>query len=149
MPCKKQVIGEVIGHLLFQHVWAHIGFPTSIVSDWDFIFLGKFWSYLWELVDTKIQKSTNFHPWIDWQIEVVNMIVIHLLQGYCNKHPNIWDEQLYYVQHAYNWAMHSYTQSSPFETCFCYLPKSPLDFIFGKYLVAYGCKYVAKYKRFI
>jgi hypothetical protein len=38
------------------------------------------------------------------------------------------------VQHAYNRALHSSTQSSPFETCFGYLPKTPLDLTFGKYV---------------
>lgn len=37
-----------------------------------------------------------------------------------------------YVQHAYNQALHSSTQRSPFEFSFGYLPKSPLDFVFGK-----------------
>jgi len=44
----------------------------------------------------------------------------------------MWDEHFQYIQHAYNWAKHSSTQISPFEACMGYLPKSPLDFIFGK-----------------
>ena len=63
---------------------------------------------------------------------MVNRTIIHLLCGYCNKHPKLWDEHLHYIQHAYNCAKHSSTQTSPFEACFGYLPKSPLDFIFGK-----------------
>jgi hypothetical protein len=58
--------------------------------------------------------------------------MVHLLRGYCNKHPKLWDEHLHYIQHAYNRSKHSSTQTSPFEACFGYLPKSPLDFIFGK-----------------
>jgi hypothetical protein len=36
------------------------------------------------------------------QTEVVNRIMVHLLRGYCNKHPKLWDEHLHYIQHAYN-----------------------------------------------
>jgi hypothetical protein len=132
MPCKKQITAEMTVHLFFQNVWVHFGLPTSIISDQDSRFLGKFWSSLWELMDTKMKKSTAFHPQTNDQTEVVNKTVVHLLQGYCAKHPKLWDEQLHYVQHAYNRAIHSSTQKSPFETCFGYLPKSPLDFIFGK-----------------
>ena len=55
-----------------------------------------------------------------------------MLKGYCNKHPKLWDEHLCYVQHAYNRPKHSSRQRSPFETCFGFTPRSPLDFVFGK-----------------
>jgi hypothetical protein len=83
-------------------------------------------------MDTKLKKSTSFHPQTDGQREVVNRTVVHLLRGYCSKHPKLWDEHLHYIQHAYNRAKHFSTQTSPFEACFGYFPKSPLDFIFGK-----------------
>ena len=117
MPCKKQVTAERATSLFFQHVWVHFGLPTSIISNRDSLFLGEFWTKLWCMMDTKLKRSTDFHPQTDGQIEVFNMTVVHLLRGYCNKHPKLWDEQIQYVQHAYNRAMHSYTQSSPFETC--------------------------------
>ena len=78
-PCKKQVTTKVTAHLFFQHVWVHFGFPTFIVSFLDSCFLGKFWSSLWELMDTKLKKITTFHPQTDGQTEVVNRTVIHLL----------------------------------------------------------------------
>ena len=83
-------------------------------------------------MDIKLKKSTAFYSQTDGQTEVVNKTIVHLLRGYFSKHPKLWDEQLYYIQHAYNRAKHSSTQKSPFEVCFGYLPKSPLDFIFEK-----------------
>jgi hypothetical protein len=79
-----------------------------------------------------LKKSTTFHPQTDGQTEVVNTLVVHSIRGYCNKQPKLWDEHLHYIHHAYNRAKHSSTQTSPFEACFGYLLKSPLDFIFGK-----------------
>jgi hypothetical protein len=132
MPCKKQVTAEQMTQMFFQNVWVHFGLPKYIISDRDSRFIGSFWSSLWALMDTKLKKSTTFQPKIDGQTEVVNRIVVHLLRGYCSKHPKLWDEHLHYIQHAYNRAKHSSTQMSPFEACFGYFPKSPLDFIFGK-----------------
>jgi hypothetical protein len=83
--------------MFFANVWVPFGFPTSIISYRDSHFLGKFWSHLWDLMGTKINKSTNFHPQIDGQIKVVNIKMVHLLQGYCTKCPKLWDEKLPYV----------------------------------------------------
>jgi hypothetical protein len=56
--------------------------------------------------------------------------MVLFLRGYYGKHPKVWDEQIPYVHHAYNLALYSSTQCYPFETCFGYLPKVPLDFMY-------------------
>lgn len=128
VPCKNQVTAKHIAHMFFSNVWVHFGLPTSIILDWDFNFMGGFWSTLWGLMDAKMKKSKTFHPQTNAQIEVVNRTMVHLLKGYCNKHPKLWDESLHYVQHAYNQALHSFTSKSPFQTCFGHLPKSPIAY---------------------
>jgi hypothetical protein len=65
------------------------------------------------------------------------------------KHPKFWDEHLHYFQHAYNRDKRSLTQTPPFEVCFGYFPKSPLDFIFGKDVAIDGHSDVDKAKKFI
>ena len=60
-PCKKKIIVEQIAHLFFQNIWVHFGLPTSIVSYRDSRFFGNFWSNLWDMMDTKLKKSTTFH----------------------------------------------------------------------------------------
>ena len=100
-------------------------------------------------MDTNLKKTTPFHLQIDGQTEVVNRTVIHLLRGYCRKHPKLWDEQLHYIQHAYNRAKHSSTNTSPFEVCFCYLPRSPLEFFFEKDVSIDGHSDIDKSRKFI
>jgi hypothetical protein len=58
--------------------------------------------------------------------------VVLFLRGYYNKHPKLWDEKIPYVQHSYNRALRSSNQCSPFETCFGYLPKVPLELMYGR-----------------
>jgi hypothetical protein len=65
MPCKKKITIEKTANLLFQHVWVHFGLPTSIVSDQDTRLLGENWTSLWKMMDTKLKRSTSFHPQID------------------------------------------------------------------------------------
>ena len=138
MPCKKTITTEHTAKIYFQNVWVHFGLPTSIVSDKDYRFIGNFWSNLWRMMDTKLKKSIAFHPQEDGQTKVVNRTAMHLLREYCSKHHKLWDEKLHYIQHAYNRAKHSSTQTSPFEVCFGYFPKAPLYFIFGNDVAIYG-----------
>jgi hypothetical protein len=65
MPCTTQVTAKQATQLFFQNVWVHFGLPKSIISDRDSRFVGSFWSSLWALKDTKLKKSTTFHPQTD------------------------------------------------------------------------------------
>jgi hypothetical protein len=62
MPFTKQVTAEQTTQLFFQNVWVHFGLPKSIISDRDSRFVGSFWLSLCALMDTKLKKSTSFHP---------------------------------------------------------------------------------------
>ena len=53
------------------------------------------------------------------------------------------------MQHAYNRAKHSSTRRSHFETCFGFIPRSPLDFVFGKDTTIDGRSDMDKATRFI
>jgi hypothetical protein len=59
IPCKNQVTTEQKMQMFFENVWVHFGLPTSIVSNRDSRFMGKFFSILWELMDTRIKKEHN------------------------------------------------------------------------------------------
>ena len=76
-------------------------------------------------------------------------MIVHLLHGYYRKHPKLCDEHLHYIQHAYNRAKHTSTKTYPFEACLGYLPKSPIDFIFGKDFFNDGHSDIDKAKIFI
>jgi hypothetical protein len=62
---KKRIIEKNTAKLLFERVLVHFGVPYTITSYQDNRFLNTFWSSLWSLLDTKITKSTSFHPKID------------------------------------------------------------------------------------
>jgi hypothetical protein len=89
--------------------------------------LKTFWSSLWSLLDTKLTKSTSFHPQTDGQAEVVNRMIVHILHMYNSKHPRTWDESLSYVQQCYNRALHSSTNHIPFEVGLGFQPLGPID----------------------
>ena len=79
------------------------------------------------MLDTKLTKSTTFHPQIDGQIKVVNRMIVHILCMYNSKHPRTWDESLSYVQHSYNKALHSSTNHNPFQVGLGFQPLGPIN----------------------
>jgi hypothetical protein len=79
------------------------------------------------MLDTKLTKSTAFHPQTDGQTEVVNRMIVHILCMYNSKHPCTWDESLPYVQHSYNRALHSSTSHNPFQVGLGFQPLCPID----------------------
>ena len=82
MPGRKTIIGQEITSMFFEHVWVHFGIPRSIISNRVTIFLSTFWTTLWENIDTKLKRSTTFHPQSRGQTEVVNRTLVQLLRGY-------------------------------------------------------------------
>jgi hypothetical protein len=95
--CKKRITAEATAKIFIEQVWLHFGIPQTIVSDQDSKFLSTFWSSLWSLLDTKLNKSTIFHPQTYGQTEVVNQMIMHILFMYNSKNPCIWDESIPYV----------------------------------------------------
>ena len=128
--CKKNIMIEAVTKNFFEHVSVHFGLPQIIIYDRDSRFLGTFWSSLWSLLDTKLTKSTSFHPQTDGQTQVVNRMVMQILWMYNSKHPCTWDDKLPYVQHSYNRAIHSSTGHNPFQVGLGFQPLGPIDVAF-------------------
>jgi hypothetical protein len=77
MPCKNTIKGQEVAKMFFEQIWVYFGIPRSTISDRDRKFLNAFWTALWEKIDTKLKRSTTFHPWI----EVINMIFGSSFEG--------------------------------------------------------------------
>jgi hypothetical protein len=89
--------------------------------------MSNFWFILWSMIETKMTKSTAFHPQIDRKIEVVNKMIVHIPNMYNYKHPCIWDESIPYVQHSYNISFHDSIVHIPFQVYLGFQPFPPLD----------------------
>jgi hypothetical protein len=127
ISCKKNITIEDNAKLFFERVWVHFGLPHTITSYRDIRFLNTFWSSLWSLLDTKLTKSTSFHPQIDVQTKDVSQMIVHILCMYNSKNMHTWDESLYYVKKNYNRSLHSSTGHIPFQVGLGFQPLGSID----------------------
>lgn len=125
--CKKNIIVEAIAKLFFEWVWVYFTVLQTIISNQDSRFLRTFWLILWSLMDTKLIKSTSFHPQNDGQMKVVNRMIMHILCMYNSKHPCTWYQSLPYVQHGYNRAFDNSTGNNLYQMCLVFQPLGPVD----------------------
>ena len=88
LPTSFTTILDV--NLFTNMVVKHHGFPLSIVSDKDSIFLNKLWQALFQLSGTTLKYSSAYYPQIDGQIEVVNRCSEQYLRAFTHQNPKFW-----------------------------------------------------------
>ena len=94
------------------------GFPSSIISDRDLVFMSKFWQTLFQLSGTSLRHSTAYHPQTDVQSEVVNRGLEQYLRAFTNKKPHSWISFLGWAEFCYNSSYHSGLKMTPFKALF-------------------------------
>lgn len=70
------------------------GFPASITSDRNRIFLGTFWRELFKLQGNALKRSTSYHPQTDGQSEIVNKSLETYFRCYLGSKPKSWAKWL-------------------------------------------------------
>lgn len=84
------------------------GFPTTIISNRDKIFMSVFWREMFRLQQTRLLRSTAYHPQTDGESEVVNkMVETRLLQQ--------WLCWLHWEEFSYNTSPYLSMKMSPFQ----------------------------------
>ncbi|GAU38891.1 hypothetical protein TSUD_67540 [Trifolium subterraneum] len=107
-----------VAQLFIDLVCKHHGFPHSLVSDRDPVFISNFWRELFRLCGTKLRMSTSYHPETDGQTDVFNRVLEQYLRSFVHKHPQQWFSYLHLAEWCYNTSLHSSTGFSPFEITF-------------------------------
>ena len=121
-----------VATLFLDMVCKHHGFPRSLVSDRDPIFVSKFWRELFRLSGTKLRMSTAYHPQTDGQTEVLNRSLEQYLRAYVHTQPSNWYRFLSLAEWSYNTSLHSAIGMTPFEAVYGKPPPKIADYLRGQ-----------------
>ncbi|KAL1534405.1 hypothetical protein AAHA92_30586 [Salvia divinorum] len=107
-----------VARLFIETVVKHHGFPKSLVSDRDPIFLSDVWKDLLTLSGTKLLFSTAYHPQSDGQTEVRNRGLEQYLRSFTADRPTKWANFLPWAELALNCFHHEGLGVSPFKALY-------------------------------
>lgn len=113
-----------VAHLFVNTVVRHHGFPKTLVSDRDPVFLNHVWEDLMRLSGTKLKFSTAYHPQSDGQTEVRNRGLEQYLRAFTADRPSKWENFLPWAELALNCFRHAGLGVSPFKALYVRDPPS-------------------------
>src|SRR5882724_8821810 len=114
IPTFHNIDAEDLACIFLSQVFAKHETLTDIISDWGKHFISRFWQSLCQLLDTKVNLLTAYHPETDGQTEWVNQILEQYLWVYVNYQQDDWVNLLPLADFAYNNTLHSATMVTPF-----------------------------------
>ncbi|CAM8999772.1 unnamed protein product [Rhodiola kirilowii] len=130
-PLKVGFTAEDVAHLFVKDITRLHGFPRSIVSDRDLLFMSRFWKEFFKLHKTNLATSSAYHPQMDGQTEIVNRALEDYLRCFVSENQSDWVDHLPWAEYSHNTAVHASIGITPFEAVYGRTPPDLLDHVQG------------------
>lgn len=118
-----------VAQVYLDNVFKLHGWPRSIVSDRDAVFLSNFWQALFSLHGTDLLLSSAYHPATDGQTEVVNRCLETYLRCMCGEKEKDWSMWLPLAEWWYNTHYHTASHTTPYEIVYNQPPPLHLPYL--------------------
>ena len=133
LPLKTGSTSKQVAEVFLKQVVKLHGFPITIISDRDKVFISNFWKRLFELQDTKLAMSSSYHSQIDGQSEVLNRTLEMYLRCFCFENPKSWLNMFPWAQYWCNTSYHTSIKMSPYKALYGRDPPSLIKYQVSPY----------------
>ncbi|KAG8069341.1 hypothetical protein GUJ93_ZPchr0005g15817 [Zizania palustris] len=137
-----------VATVFFSEIVRLHGIPSSIVSDRDSVFIGKFWQELFRLAGVKLY-STAFHPQSDGQTKAVNKSIAMYLRCLTGDRLKQWLRWLSWAEYCYNTSFQASLRETPFSVVYGRPPPSIQSYEPGSSRVAAVAKNLQERDEFL
>lgn len=121
-----------MAQVYLDNVFKLHGWPQSIVSDRDSVFLSDFWQALFSIQGSTLLLSSSYHPQTDGQTEIVNKCLETYLRCMCSEAPKEWSKWLPLAEWWYNTTFHTALELTPYEVVYNQPPPVHLPYLPGE-----------------
>ncbi|GJR20328.1 putative reverse transcriptase domain-containing protein [Tanacetum coccineum] len=118
LPMREDYKIERLARFHLNEIVSKHGVPISIKSDRDSRFTSRFWQSMQEVLGTRLDMSTTYHPQTDGQSERTIHTLEDMLRACVLDFGGSWDVHLPLVEFSYNNSYHSSVRCAPFEALY-------------------------------
>nr|GEX93527.1 putative reverse transcriptase domain, ribonuclease H-like domain, aspartic peptidase domain protein [Tanacetum cinerariifolium] len=125
-PIRETDPMDRLARIYLKEVVTRHGIPVSIINDRDPRFAPKFWMSLQNVLGTRLDMSTEYHPKTDSQSERTIQTLKDMLRACAIDFGKGWDNHLPLVKFSYNNSYHATIKAAPFEALYGRKFRSPV-----------------------
>nr|GEY47762.1 putative reverse transcriptase domain, ribonuclease H-like domain, aspartic peptidase domain protein [Tanacetum cinerariifolium] len=118
LPMREDYKMDRLARLYINKIVARHGVPILIISDHDSHFTSRFWKSMQEVLKTRLDMSTAYHPQTDGQSEHKIQTLKDMLRACVLDFGGSWDVNLLLVEFSYNNSYHSNVRCATFKALY-------------------------------